>query len=209
MKKQRPINATDLTNPQQFEDLFTRHLNPAPLNNIQAQLGDVNQHLTLANTNLIQLRGQLHNQNLALNQFTNVSKAHYKKQDKLTKNTHDMIYFIQRDAVTANANRTQEHQEMISRIGNLNNMNFTSQLIPDNSGSVSASSIVDQPMTPRPSLFNRATGGLGNPGRVFRDLVSPPSGRVRPAGIGQSAGDRRRRSAGSGTEGNTTNAGSG
>jgi hypothetical protein len=51
MKNQRPINATDFTNPQQLEDLFTRHLSPSSINNINAHLGDVNQYLTLANTN--------------------------------------------------------------------------------------------------------------------------------------------------------------
>ena len=42
---------------QKYEDLFTRHLNPAPLHNITAQLNAVNAQLGDANLNLGRLHG--------------------------------------------------------------------------------------------------------------------------------------------------------
>ena len=49
MKRQRPINATDLTNAQQFEDIFNKHLNPDTFKN----MGD---QLQLENRSLISLK---------------------------------------------------------------------------------------------------------------------------------------------------------
>ena len=61
MKKQRPINATDLMTNQKYEDLFTRHLNPAPLNNITNQLNAVNAQLGDTNLNLGRVHGAVGN----------------------------------------------------------------------------------------------------------------------------------------------------
>ena len=51
MKRQRPINATDLTNAQQFEDIFNKHLNPDTFKNMGDQLQKANRSLTSLNTN--------------------------------------------------------------------------------------------------------------------------------------------------------------
>ena len=64
MKKQRPINATDLTNAQQFEDLFNKHLNPDTFKDLGNQLQAANSSLTSLNTNSKQMRTE--NQNAYL-----------------------------------------------------------------------------------------------------------------------------------------------
>ena len=64
MKKQRPINATDLTNAQQFEDLFNKHLNPDTFKNMGVQLQKANTSLAGLHANSKEMRKE--NQNAYL-----------------------------------------------------------------------------------------------------------------------------------------------
>ena len=51
MKKQRPMNATDLMTQQQHADLFNTHLNPATFQQMNRQLRDANNSLTMIHNN--------------------------------------------------------------------------------------------------------------------------------------------------------------
>ena len=64
MKKQRPINATDLTNAQQFEDIFNKHLNPDTFKNLDDQLQKANTSLAGLHANSKEMRKE--NQNAYL-----------------------------------------------------------------------------------------------------------------------------------------------
>ena len=165
MKKQRPINATDLMTHQQYTDLFNRHLDPTTFTGIQQQLRNANNTLNQLNTNTANYNADFATYNTDFANWANANLDWQEKQRKTTKSinttTQDMYTTMQRldalmtqntdNQLTLNANREQEAIAMLNPLNNLNN-NMQANMFrrPSN--------------TPLPPLRNRRYSGLTDSG---------------------------------------------
>ena len=135
MKKQRPMNATDLMTQQQYTDLFNQHFDPMQkslnrLNNNTRQLN--NDFNTFGNENLAALGKQRANMKNMITTMQGVNTTMQGLDALMTQN---------------NSNRNQEAQAIINQLDNLNN-NMQANMFrrPSN--------------TPLPPLRNRRYSGL-------------------------------------------------
>ena len=127
MKKQRPMNATDLMTQQQYADLFNTHLDPATFRAMNQQLRAANAALGIANVSLNQIQNMTNNQNIDFTVWANDSLVALGKQRTHLKNIYgkveelDRLMTLQVDNQSIlDTNRRSESQEMLNAINNLN-----------------------------------------------------------------------------------------
>jgi hypothetical protein len=127
MKKQRPMNATDLMTHQQYTDLFNRHLDPATFRTMNAHLRNANDALDAANNTLNDLNITAFEHRTDFNNYKTDSLVSLSKQKSQMKNIVASMAGINTllttqvdNQLVMDGNRANDHQEMINAINNLN-----------------------------------------------------------------------------------------
>jgi hypothetical protein len=134
MKKQRPMNATDLMTQQQYADLFNTHLNPATFRAMNQQLRDANNALNMIHNNTLDHSNNFlnwGNQNLATmknqkNQLNSIITSmagfdgHMTGIDAQLNDLGVNLRQIGGNQLILNDNRSLEAHHMMNLLNNLN-----------------------------------------------------------------------------------------